>query len=52
MEETDIKVEVEEIVEPLALVKRVEVDGEAEVMELLENRNKISWVKNLLRISV
>ena len=52
MEETDIKVEVEEIVEPLALVKRVEVEGEAEVMELLENSNKISWVKDLLRISV
>ena len=41
MEETDIKVEVEEIVEPLALVTRVEVEGEAEVMELLENSNKI-----------
>ena len=50
MEETDIKVEVEEIVEPLALVKRVEVEGEAEVMELLENSNKISWVEDLLRI--
>ena len=34
------------------LVKRVEVEGEAEVMELLENSNKISWVKDLLRISV
>ena len=52
MEETDIKVEVEEIVEPLALVKRVEVEGEAEVMELLENSNKICWVEDLLRISV
>ena len=31
MEETEIKVEVEELVEPLALVKRVEVEGEAEV---------------------
>ena len=34
MEETEIKVEVEEIEEmeePLALVKRVEVEGEAEV---------------------
>ena len=32
-EETEIKVEVEEIVQqPLALVKRVEVDGEAEVV--------------------
>ena len=31
-EETEIKVEVEELVQqPLALVKRVEVDGEAEV---------------------
>ena len=52
MEETDIKVEVEEIVEPLALVKRVEVEAEAEVMELLDNSNKISWVKDFLRISV
>ena len=31
MEETEIKVEVEEMEEPLALVKRVEVEGEAEV---------------------
>ena len=32
-EETEIKVEVEELVQqPLALVKRVEVDGEAEVV--------------------
>ena len=43
MEETDIKVEVEEIVEPLALVKRVEVDGEAEVMELLEIGTRYLW---------
>ena len=33
-EETEIKVEVEEVVvEPLALVKRVEVEGEGEVTE-------------------
>ena len=37
MEETEIKVEVEEVVEPLALVKRVEVEGEAEVTKIQQN---------------
>ena len=39
-EETEIKVEVEEVVvEPLALVKRVEVEGEGEVTQFISKFN-------------